>query len=212
VKKRFLLTLSGLILAAGVVPTGQEIAPLPNQASSQPANALTPLRLQVVLSRYSGERKISSIPYTFSVNATPPGVRTTPVSLRMGVEVPVPMTTFAPSADGKSNNPLMSYSYRNVGTNIDCFVVTADGGRFNVSLTVEASAVNSDEAAKKNQRVEQVTGLPPPPILATQPMFTSFKSSLNMLLKDGQTTQYLTATDPVSGDVLKIDVTLNVAK
>jgi hypothetical protein len=32
------------------------------------------------------------------------------------------------------------------------------------------------------------------------------------MLRDGQSTQYTAATDPVSGEVLKIDVTLTVVK
>jgi hypothetical protein len=33
-----------------------------------------------------------------------------------------------------------------------------------------------------------------------------------MILRDGQTMQYASATDPVSGEVMKIDVTLSLAK
>jgi hypothetical protein len=33
-----------------------------------------------------------------------------------------------------------------------------------------------------------------------------------MVLRDGQTAQSTSATDPISGEVLKIDVTLNVVK
>ena len=33
-----------------------------------------------------------------------------------------------------------------------------------------------------------------------------------MLLRDGQTMQYASATDSVTGEVVKIDVTLNVLK
>ena len=44
------------------------------------------------------------------------------------------------------------------------------------------------------------------------PAFRSFKSNFTVLLRDGQTTQYTSAVDPVSGEVMKIDVTLNVIK
>jgi hypothetical protein len=33
-----------------------------------------------------------------------------------------------------------------------------------------------------------------------------------MVLKDGQTTQLTTAADPISGDVMRVDVTLTVVK
>ena len=44
------------------------------------------------------------------------------------------------------------------------------------------------------------------------PAFRNFTSNFNILLKDGQTAQYASATDPVSGETLKVDVTLNVLK
>jgi hypothetical protein len=44
------------------------------------------------------------------------------------------------------------------------------------------------------------------------PVLRSFTSNFTILLRDGQTAQYTTATDQVSGEVLKIDATLNVLK
>jgi hypothetical protein len=44
------------------------------------------------------------------------------------------------------------------------------------------------------------------------PWLQSFRSSQTLILKDCQTTQYTTATDKVSGEVVKIDVTLTVVK
>jgi hypothetical protein len=43
-------------------------------------------------------------------------------------------------------------------------------------------------------------------------MFRSFRASFVPLLRDGQTVQYTAATDPVSGEVVKIDVTVTVLK
>jgi hypothetical protein len=44
------------------------------------------------------------------------------------------------------------------------------------------------------------------------PAFRTFTSSFSVLLRDGQTAQHTAATDPVSGEVLRIDVTVNVLK
>ena len=44
--------------------------------------------------------------------------------------------------------------------------------------------------------------------MAGIPAFRSFTSTFNVLLKDGQTAQHTAATDPVSGEVLRVDVTL----
>ena len=44
------------------------------------------------------------------------------------------------------------------------------------------------------------------------PAFRSFRSSFAMLLQDGQSMQYASATDPISGEVMKIDVMVSLAK
>ena len=44
------------------------------------------------------------------------------------------------------------------------------------------------------------------------PSFRSFRTSFSVMLRDGQTTQHTSATDPVTGEVIRIDVTLNVMK
>jgi hypothetical protein len=50
--------------------------------------AVTPLRVQVVFSEFDGDKKVSSLPYTFSVNADER--RTRPNSqVRNGVRIPV---------------------------------------------------------------------------------------------------------------------------
>src|SRR6185436_10190869 len=74
--------------------------------------ALLPLKVQLVVSRTSVDKKvISSLPYTLWVTAN--DKQTT--SVRMGVEVPIATSTY--SKEGVASQ---SYSYRPVGTNIDC--------------------------------------------------------------------------------------------
>lgn len=207
--RRFTMTVTALATLALISPAAQERAAAPPAqeratAAAKPVPPLTPLKLQVLFARYNGDRKISSTPYTFAVNATRTP-REAPVSIRMGVQVPVPMQAAKDSA-------IATYQYRNVGTNIDCWVMATEDGRFNVNLNVEESSIFGEDAQKRNQKIEQATGIPQPPQIAAQPMFRSFNSSFSVLLKDGETTQYVTATDPVSGEILKIDVTLNAVK
>jgi hypothetical protein len=160
----------------------------------------TALKITVVLSRYQGEKKVSSMPYVLGVTAgaTAPGPKTT---LRMGTAVPVVNTVFG--GDGKTT-PQSSYNYRDVGTNIDC---TAWGdettsGPFQVSLTITDSSIGLDPAKKTGAQ-----GMVP-----DVPSFRNFNSSFTALLRDGQTTQYTSATDPVTGELMKIDVTLSLMK
>ena len=59
-------------------------------------NAQVPLKVQLVVSRYSGEKKIGSVPYILSVVAND----NDKTSLRMGVDVPVPQNVFYPAKAG----------------------------------------------------------------------------------------------------------------
>ena len=72
-------------LASSVIVRTQE-KPAPPAAKPAPAT-VTPLKVSVVVARFQGEKKLSSLPYTLSVNA---GSRAT---LRMGAKVPVMMIT-----------------------------------------------------------------------------------------------------------------------
>jgi hypothetical protein len=148
------------------------------------------LRVQLVISRYQGEKKTGSLPYTFVVTAGGDRVR-----MRMGVDTPVPMGTVTP---GDAKAP-MSFQYRNVGTNIDCLARDFGDGRFQLNLNVENSSAMSGTGAGDMP----TTGAP---------LFRRFETSINPLLRDGQSIQTIASTDPVSGEVVKIDVTLNVVK
>lgn len=146
-----------------------------------------------MISRYDREKKISRLPYLISTNA---GV---PASLRMGTRVPVTETSYTPLSAGEAAiNPLTSYQYRDVGTNIDCTTAALADGRFRVALTVEDSSVYPEDqkASSSNDR----------------PSFRSFRVANSLVLKDGQTSELTTAVDKVNGIVTKVDVTLNVVK
>jgi hypothetical protein len=184
---------------------GQERAPVPPRVvrstpAERTAGASVPLRVTVLLSRYQGDKRISSMPYVLGVAAgTSSGISKT--TLRMGVEVPIATTVFSATSNDGKGTPVSSYSYRSVGTNIDCLAVIDEGNTdlFQVTLTVADSSL-SLETPKRNG------------VQTDMPSFRSFNSSFTALLRDGQTSQYTSATDPVSGEVMKIDVTLAVMK
>ena len=184
-----------VLVAAAVVP-----------ARAQQRPEAVPLKVTVVLSRYQGEKRVSSMPYTLGVTAKegPSAPRTT---LRMGVDVPVLQTVFGGGGAGDNATlPQSSYTYRNVGTNIDCTASLdpAMNGVFQLMMTVSDTSVGLGAAATKPST--------PSAVMADVPTFRSFNSSFTALFRDGQTTQYTSATDPLSGEVMKIDVTLNVMK
>ena len=187
--KRPLILLVSLIVFGAATATAQ--GPVP---AREPAKALVPLEIEVVIARYDGTKKISSLPYTLAVNANG-----TEVQLNMGAEVAIPSSAFTPVAGGGSNvNPLTSYSYRPVGTQISARATTAEDGRYDLMLNIDDSSVYTNPAA--------------PPGFGQIPAFRSFRSRNTLLLRDVQTREYTAATDRVSGEVVKISVTLKVVK
>ena len=172
----------------------------------------TPLRIQVVFSKYQGETKVASLPYTLTCNAGERGPGG-PAILRMGVEVPVPVA-MGTAKEGAAG--FQSIQYKNVGTNIDCRAggPSADG-RFRLELNIEQSSIYSVE--DKGRRAGGAGGDVRAPVVPEvgaggMPMFRTFRASFVPMLRDGQTVQYTAATDPVSGEVVKIDVTVTVVK
>ncbi|HKW02924.1 MAG TPA: hypothetical protein VJN96_24075 [Vicinamibacterales bacterium] len=171
------------------------IAPIAAQdkPASPPPRVLTPLKVTVVIARYQGEKKTGSLPFTLWVNAN----ERRGTSLRMGGSVAIPAATTGPGGTP------MSYSYRELGTKIDSTAEGLDEGRFSIALTIEDSQVFSDA----NKPATGIGGA-----IGSLPAFQSFSSSMIVILKDGQTAQYTTATDKISGEVIKVDVTLNVIR
>ena len=186
-------TLAGvLMLAQAPAATAQE------KPAPPPAEKPTPLKVQVVIARFQGEKKIASAPYTLAVTAT--NARGEFARLRIGAEVPISTPPSGPSADGKTPTPA-GIQYRPVGTNIDCLVRRVDDTSFEIQLTIEQSSVVNDE-----QKLQTPRAVP------NAPAFRSFRFTNSAVLRDGQTTQFTNAADALSGEVVRVDVTLNVVK
>lgn len=186
------------VLATVTLAAAQDEKPKPEDKPAEnrtsPANAvgpLVPLDVQVVVNRFQGEKRISSLPYALAVNANDRSVS----SIRMGARVPVVGTP-----PGSAPNTPVHVTYENVGTNIDCFARTTEDGRFQVSLTIEDSSVY--------QNVEGAVA----PTAAGRPVMRSFRSVNTLVLRDGQVRQFTAATDRVNGEVVRIEVTLRVVK
>jgi len=172
-------------------PTGSSRGPRPSQ-----------LRAQVVVTRFQGERKVSSAPYSFVVAVDVPQ-RT---RVKMGVEVPVSVAQL-PTADGaKSGGPFTSFQYRNVGTNLDCGAQFLGDGLYQLRLTVENSSIYQGPDSPAAVGARENT------IVPDRPLFRSFSVEMNPILRDGESVQTVASTDPVTGEVVKIDLTVNVVK
>ena len=188
-KNRFAVLVVLIGLAAPAWAQEQKAAP----ASATLASTM--LKVQVVLSRYQGDKKVSSLPYTLMVTSDDRNRNTGRANLRLGTQVPITTMT---KQSSEANAPLVpSVQYRDVGTNIDCIVTALEDGRFKLDVTVEDSSVETSQPSGATN---------------THPVFRSFRVSDSMLLRDGQTAQSSTGTDKVSADVRKVDVTLTVVK
>jgi hypothetical protein len=161
---------------------------------------LIPLSVDVVVSRYQGEKKISSLPYSLAVNANdsaPGGV----CNLRMGAKVPVPVVAAPKGNPAGPAGPMPGpVNYQDIGTNIDCSARSIDEGGFQLRLTVEDTSVYTNIQDGATPTVEQM------------PVFRSFRSVNTLVLRDGQTRDFTAAADRVSGEVVRIAVTLKVVK
>lgn len=142
--------------------------------------SVTPLRVQVVLAEYDGEKKVLSLPLSFTVNADErrgrPGSQ-----IRNGARIPVSI--------GKDQ-----LTYVDVGNNVDCSATQQEDGRFKLQLSLERSYVS------------------PVPATPLNPIVRQFRIELNPVLKEGQSIESVVSTDPLSGHVYHVSVTLDLIK
>jgi len=162
------------------------MAPAIAATAQNPPKPMVPLKVQVVIARYEGDKKVSSMPYSMSVTANGDSVK-----LRMGSQIPLPSTTYTGAAN---STPVTSFTYHNVGTNIDCSAKTTDDGRYNVFVGIEDSSVAETRGA------------------GAAPTLRNFSTQNTVMLRDGQTMQFTAAADKTTGEVVKVDVTLTVEK
>jgi hypothetical protein len=152
------------------------------------------LRVQMVFTEKDGEKKISSLPYQLVLHSNAPGRA---AALRMGLRVPVSISTG-------------QFQYMEIGTNLDGHAEKTEDGRFQLSFSIEKSSLYypaADQKAASTNDSESSSDKTP-----KQPTIQKFQAEINVLIRDGQTLEAMTATDPITGHVLRVDVTLTVLK
>jgi hypothetical protein len=152
----------------------------------------TPLKISVTFTEFEGDKKVKSLPYAMVVVADG---RPPKSVVKMGSRVPV--------YTGKESG----MQYLDVGTNIDCQASRTKENKFDIRLNLERSWVEGNVAVAVDPGAPlQSSGQFPEPILR------QFKSELSLTLRDSQTVESSFATDPLSGRVFKVEVTLNILK
>jgi hypothetical protein len=151
----------------------------------------TPLKISVTFTEFDGDRKVKSLPYTTVVTADGRNPKSV---LKMGSRVPV----YAGKEYGMQ--------YLDVGSNIDCQASRIKDNKFDLRLSLERSWVEGDLPVPVDRAASQSSGQFPDPVVR------QFRSELSLTLRDGQTVESSFATDPLSGKVFRVEVSLNILK
>ena len=131
-----MLILPMILVSCGALVAASQDKPKASEPPKDQVAPTTPLRVQVVFAEYDGEKKIVSLPYSFSVNADERRARPG-TQIREGARIPV--------STGKEQ-----WQYLDVGTNIDCSAQSQEDGRYKLSLSVERSSVSQETSGTSN--------------------------------------------------------------
>ena len=174
----------------------------PKAEDSQKAEVrTTPVKVQIVFTEFEGEKKLKSLPYVLYINApdAPEWKSSSFVKLRVGSRVPV-------YTGGNTG----SMTYLDVGTNIDGRAAYSGDGRLLLQTKIERSwvegRVSVPVARSDGSASETSSGH------FQEPIVRQFVSEFDLKLREGQSVESTMATDPLSGKVLKVDVSFTIVK
>lgn len=187
---------AALLLAALAMGTpwvsAQEKPKSEDAATEAHETETTPLKISVTFTEFEGDKKVKSLPYTMIVIADGKNPKSV---VKMGSRVPV--------YTGKE----YGMQYLDVGSNIDCQASRTKDNKFDVRLSLDRSWVEGNVAVSVDPgATSQTSGQFPEPIVR------QFRSELSLMLRDGQTVESSFATDPLSGKVFRVEVSLNMVK
>jgi hypothetical protein len=195
-KKLVCLVLLGALFLPAQPVSGQDKPqekPTERSKTVERSKPAIPVKVQVVFTEQDGDKKIASMPYSFISAARDIYGSYDSTSIRSGVRVPI-------ETDGKDQKT----TYLDVGSNIDCRIIVEDDGRFTLHLVFDRSAIYPGGAQSEEKlEVTRPNG---------QPVIRSFRISDTMILKDGQTSESVLSTDPLTGHILHVSVTITVLK
>jgi hypothetical protein len=185
---RGLLFLLLLLLPVGTA--AQEVVGPPGDreaAKLAPLESAVPLKVEVVFTRNQGEREVDRWPFTLLLNSD-----NTFAGLKMGLMVPITVRTKDVPA---------TTMFKDVVTGVRCRARPLSGGRFALACEFHQDSVHSSEGEDAASAKTDAA--------STAPVIRKFYSETTLVLRDGQTAKH-SATDPLSGEVLEVDVTLTV--
>lgn len=197
-----------VVLATAAAPSrvAAQAAPATPAATAKPPLETLPVQLDVVLTRWQGEKKISSLPFVLITTASRGGSQGT--SIRMGVDVPIGTSTSSATqtSGAQTQNPRAVETsksetvFRNVGTDIDGRAMRTDDRSFDVYMNIRDSAIFSADASKPLTTIGDPTA------------FRTFNASNTLPMIDGQTRLFGLGTDKITGETVRVEVKLTVLK
>lgn len=184
--------LSYLLLLGTLCLPALQLSAQEKPKSEERMRVQTPVKVQIVFTEHDGDKKVSSMPYSFIVITDEKVGGNYSTSLRTGIRVPI-------ETEGKDQKT----TYIDIGSNIDCGIKAEDEGRFHLYLIFERSELYPNKSNEGERLVANPGG---------QPMVRQFRTSENLILRDGQTSENLVSTDPLNGHTFRVSVTINVQK
>jgi hypothetical protein len=172
--------------------------------SQKPEARTTPVKVQIVFTEFEVDKKVKSLPYTLYINAPDApewksGNSSSWVKLRVGSRVPI-----------YTGGDKGSMQYLDVGTNIDARSAYTGEGRLSLSLKIERSWVEggvSVPVAKSDSSASETSSGH-----FQEPIVRQLVSESELKLREGQPVESTMATDPISGKVLKVEVSFTIVK
>lgn len=158
----------------------------------------TPIKVQIVFTEFEGDKKIKSLPYVMYVNAPDSSeIRAGWVKFRIGSRLPVYV--------GKNE-----MQYMDVGTNVDARSAYTGDGHVLLQMILERSWVEGEVSVP----VTKSDSAPSDSLGGhfQEPIVRGFKSELDLKLREGQPVESNMATDPISGKVMKVEISFTVVK
>jgi hypothetical protein len=167
---------------------------------AQAAAPQVPLKVQFLVTEYDGTKKIASMPYTATGMTSHPGKRDSLGVLRAGARIPV-------SVGPTQKADEQQVEYIDVGTNIDYWVWSRTDNRYLVSGTVELSSLYSRDSGDEARESAPVDAA-----ASGSPLLHQTRADFSIALRDGQPGEALSITDPITGRVFRLEVTVDVMK
>ena len=188
---RLVAALAFAVAAGTAVARAQEV---------QKPSPLIELKIDLVISRSQGDKKISSLPFTLFAASSEGGPRSTvQASVRMGVDVPVGTTTS--TREGTPASTTTRPEYRQIGTQIDCYVTRMPDGRYALALRINDSAIFSPASAQADQALK----LDPA-------AFKTFTINNTRIVVLGRQEEFGRAADPITGEIVRVDAMVSAVK